>query len=97
MKHAELPAWFYDVDVHTHDRRASADGAIVCITPRESAERLARYSCGIHPWDAATATDSDFRALEQLCASPPASPSASAASTPNTAPPLPSPPPKPTS
>ena len=41
MKHAELPAWFYDVDVHTHDRRASADGAIVCITPRESAEGLA--------------------------------------------------------
>lgn len=70
MKHAELPAWFYDVDVHTHDRRASADGAIVCITPRESAEGPARYSCGIHPWDAATATDSDFRALEQLCASP---------------------------
>lgn len=67
MNDAKLPRWFHEVDVHTHVRDASAPGAIVSITPRDSAEGLVRYSCGIHPWDAPTVTDADWEALERLC------------------------------
>lgn len=68
-KNNDVPAFFRHVDVHTHIDRPDAQ-AIVNITPRQQLGANRWYSVGIHPWDAATATDDDWCRLAALADDP---------------------------
>lgn len=53
-------------DVHTH---RPYSGGIINIEPGEPLP-AGPFSCGIHPWHAAGATEDDYRTLEQTLSSP---------------------------
>lgn len=62
-----LPQYFYNIDVHTHDRNPDHE-AIVSISPRDSFGDNPWYSVGIHPWEADEATAADWQKLEAMAA-----------------------------
>ncbi len=55
-------------DFHTHIPNQSR--AIINILPGENMEPGYMYSCGIHPWSAATASENDFKALHAALSRP---------------------------
>lgn len=69
-RHAmQIPEYFYRIDIHTHTPHPDHE-AIVNITPRQDFGDNQRYSVGIHPWDAAIVTDSDWQRLTAMAADP---------------------------
>ena len=51
-------------DIHTHRPDAGED-AVICLPRLAPVPDSGYYSVGIHPWDTASATEADFRWLEQ--------------------------------
>lgn len=61
-------------DIHTHRPDAGPD-AVICLDPCDGvgmADMLSchHYSAGIHPWNAARATEADWHTLEEMAADP---------------------------
>ena len=64
-----LQAFWYRIDAHTHDHTADHE-AVVCVTPRQELGARRYYSVGIHPWEADTATDTDWQRLRAMAVDP---------------------------
>ena len=64
-----LPQFFHDIDVHTH---ADPPGhpAIVCVSADGTLGNNPWYSVGIHPWEAADATEETFQRLRAMAGDP---------------------------
>lgn len=56
-------------DVHTHRADAGPD-AIICLPRGADVPREGAYSVGIHPWDAAEATEADRQWVERAAEMP---------------------------
>lgn len=66
-----LPPLFASIaNVHTHVEGDPLAPAIVNLVPGQAFGNAPYYSVGIHPWDAASATDATFGQLRRMAADP---------------------------